>query len=232
MLCRSGALKGVPSPTVGGSNRTLIKHAQQLITHPKYGLGNCEVGTLVTLDRSYELLEELIPTSWRSEVTQVADRYGADSVEVQVMKVTALCVEIPALPLTAENITALLHPDVAGESRRDDINAALARLVSDDRLRETDDGYKLQSPEQKDWEQTRRGFGLTHGVRRSAFAASFSDRPWVVSPSTADVPSRSTSQSTARTSWRVTFSCSLKRPLPHVATIFGPSHASRPISKP
>ena len=156
--------QGGASPTVGGSNRTLIKHAQQLITHPKYGLGNCEVGTLVTLDRSYELLEELIPTSWRSEVAQVADRYGADSVEVQVMKVTALCVEIPALPLTAENITALLHPDVAGESRRDGINAALARLVSDDRLRETDGGYKLQSPEQKDWEQTRRGFGLTHGA--------------------------------------------------------------------
>ena len=156
--------QGGATPTVGGSNRTLIKHAQQLIAHPKHGLGSCEVGTLVTLDRSYELLEELVPTSWRSEVTQVADRYGADSHEARVMKVAALCVEIPALPLSAENIAALLHSDIAGESRQDAINAALARLVSDDRLRQTDDGYKLQSPEQKDWEKDRRGIDLTPGA--------------------------------------------------------------------
>lgn len=156
--------QGGASPTVGGSNRTLIKHAQQLIAHPEHGLGNCEVGALVTLDRSFELLEELVPTSWRSEVAQVADRYGASSVEVQVMKVVALCVEIPALPLSAENIAALLHPDIAGENRRDRINAALARLVTDDRLRETNDGYGLQSPEQKSWEKVRRGIDLTPGA--------------------------------------------------------------------
>ena len=156
--------QGGASPTVGGSNRTLIKHAQQLIAHPKHGLGSCEVGTLVTLDRSFELLEELIPTSWRSEVAQVADRYGADSHEARVMKVAALCVEIPALPLSAGNIAALLHSEIAGENRQDEINAALARLVTDDRLRETNDGYKLQSPEQKDWEKDRRGIDLTPGA--------------------------------------------------------------------
>ena len=156
--------QGGASPTVGGSNRTLIKHAQQLIAHPIHGLGSREVGTLVTLDRSFELLEELIPTSWRSEVTQVADRYGADSNEAQVMKVAALCVEIPALPLSAENIAALLHSEIAGENRQDEINTALARLVADDRLRETSDGYKLQSPEQKDWEKDRRGVDLTPGA--------------------------------------------------------------------
>ncbi|MDE0122003.1 MAG: BREX system P-loop protein BrxC [bacterium] len=155
--------QGGASPTIGGSNRTLIKHAQQLITHPRYGLRHRGVGALVTLDRSFQLLEELIPTSWRSEVDQVADQYGANSIEVQVMKVTALCVEIPALPLTAENIAALLHPHVAAESQLTDVNATLSRLVADDRLRETKDGYKLQSPEQKDWEQTRRGIGLTRG---------------------------------------------------------------------
>lgn len=155
--------QGGASPTVGGSNRTLIKHAQQLITHPEHGLGAAEVGTLVTLDRSYELLEELIPTSWRAEVDQVASQYGPDSTEAQVMKVVALCVEVPALPLTVDNIASLLHPAVAAESRREEISDALGRLVGDDRLRETDDGYKLQSPEQKDWEQTRRGIDLTQG---------------------------------------------------------------------
>ncbi len=155
--------QGGASPTVGGSNRTLIKHAQQLITHPQHGLGDAPVGVLVTLDRSYDLLEELIPTSWRSEVDQVADHYGDDGLEAKVMKVVALCVEVPALPLTAGNIAVLLHPAIDAESIRDDVAAALGRLVTDDRLRESDDGYKLQSPEQKDWEQARRAIDLTQG---------------------------------------------------------------------
>lgn len=155
--------QGGASPTVGGSNRTLIKHAQQLITHPQHGLGTADVGALVTLDRSYDLLEELIPTSWRSEVDQVADHYGPDSLEAKVMKVVALCVEVPALPLTVSNIAVLLHPAVDAESIHDEVSAVLGRLVGDDRLRESDDGYKLQSPEQKDWEQARRAIGLTQG---------------------------------------------------------------------
>lgn len=155
--------QGGASPTVGGSNRTLIKHAQQLITHPEHGLGNSEIGTLATLDRSYMLLEELIPTSWRAEIEQVANQYGNDSVEARVMRVVALCVEVPALPLTAGNVAALLHPSVTAESSADEIADALNRLVGDDRLRETDEGYKLQSPEQKDWEQVRRSIDLTQG---------------------------------------------------------------------
>lgn len=156
--------QGGASPTIGGSNRTLIKHAQQLIVHPQHGLGRTPVGALVTLDRSYDLLEELIPTSWRAEVEQVADRYGPDSLEAQIMKVVALCVDVPALPLTAGNIAVLLHPAVDAESVREEVAAALARLVADDRLRESDDGYKLQSPEQKDWEQARRAIDLTQGA--------------------------------------------------------------------
>ena len=156
--------QGGASPTVGGSNRTLIKHAQQLITHPEHGLGEREVGTLVTLDLSFMLLEELIPTSWRAEIEQVTKQYGIDSIEAKVMKVIALCVEVPALPLTAGNIAALLHPSVAAESNGDEISDALVRLVGDDRLRDTDEGYKLQSPQQKDWEQTRRGIDLTQGT--------------------------------------------------------------------
>ena len=163
--------QGGSSPTVGGSNRTLIKHAQQLIAHPEHGIGGTDVGALVTLDLSYELLEELIPTSWRAEIEQVAHQHGTGSVEAKVMKVVALCAEVPALTLTPHNIAVLLHPGLAAESQRDPVTAALARLVREDRLRESDGGYRLQSPEQKDWERTRRGIGLTQGpsirLRRS-----------------------------------------------------------------
>lgn len=159
-------VQGGASPTVGGSNRTIIKHAQQLVTHPRYGLGAQQVGALVTIDRSYDLLEELIPTSWRAEVEQVSDRYGTDSIDAKIMKAVALCADVPALPLTEANLAVLLHPGIAAEPIRAEVASAVERLVSDDRLRAADGGYRLQSPEQKDWEQNRRSIGLTEGISR------------------------------------------------------------------
>ena len=149
--------QGGGSPMLGGSNRTIIKLAQQLVVDPNHGVGDAEVGALVTLDRAAELLEEAIPTSWRHEIEQVADKYGDQGVETQVMRAVALCSDVPALPLTETNLAALLHDRIGRESRRPEVADALARLVADDRLRPGDDGYQIQSPEQKDWEKSRRG---------------------------------------------------------------------------
>jgi hypothetical protein len=149
--------QGGGSPMLGGSNRTIIKLAQQLVIDPNHGLGNGDVGALITLDRAAQLLEEAIPTSWRHEIEQVADKYGDDATETQVMRAVALCSDVPALPLTEPNLAVLLHDRIGGESRRGDVADALGRLVGDDRLRAGDDGYHIQSPEQKDWEKSRRG---------------------------------------------------------------------------
>ena len=62
---------GGASPILGGSNRTIIKLAQQLVVDPRAGLGDETVGALVTIDRAYDLLESVIPTAWQSEVEQV-----------------------------------------------------------------------------------------------------------------------------------------------------------------
>jgi hypothetical protein len=159
-------LQGGASPVIGGSNRTIIKHAQQLITNPRYGIGSREVGALVTIDRSYDLLEELIPSSWRAEIEQVAARYGANSIDARVIKVVALCADVPALTLSEANIAVLLHPGIAAESVRAEVSAAIERLAGDDRIRVIETGYRLQSPEQKDWERTRRAIGLDEGTAR------------------------------------------------------------------
>ena len=147
---------GGASPILGGSNRTIIKLAQQLVVDPRAGLGDESVGALVTLDRAYDLLETVIPTAWQSEVEQVAAKYGADSIESKAIKAVALCSDVGALPLTAENIGVLLHPAIDAESVLSAVRTACQHLVEDDRLRAGDDGYKLQSAEQKDWEKTRR----------------------------------------------------------------------------
>jgi len=149
--------QGGGSPMLGGSNRTIIKLAQQLVVDPNHGLGDADVGALITLDRAARLLEEAIPTSWRHEIEQVADKYGNDAIETQVMQAVALCSDVPALPLTEVNLAVLLHDRIGGESRRAEVGDALARLVTDDRLRAGDDGYHVQSPEQKNWEKARRG---------------------------------------------------------------------------
>ena len=94
------------------------------------GLGNDEVGALVTIDRAYGLLEAIIPTAWQGEVSQVADKYGEASLEARLMKAIALVVDTPALPLTAENLAVLLHPNVSAESLRDDVVTSLEQLVA------------------------------------------------------------------------------------------------------
>ena len=146
---------GAPQ-TMGGSNRTIIKHTQQLITNPKVGLASDDVGALVTLDRSYTLLEEVIPTAWRHEVEQVAGAHGDDSLHAKIMRVVALCTEVPGVPLSLRNLAVLLHPSTNADPLEADVREALADLVKEDRLREGDDGYRLQTPEQKNWEKERK----------------------------------------------------------------------------
>jgi hypothetical protein len=147
---------GGASPILGGSNRTIIKLAQQLVIDPRAGLAEHPVGDLVTLDRAYDLLDSVVPTSWQSEVEQVSAKYGNDSYEAQAIKTIALCSDVGALPLTPENISVLLHPAVDAESTLSEVRTALEHLVADDRIRRGNEGFQLQSAEQKDWEKARR----------------------------------------------------------------------------
>jgi hypothetical protein len=153
---------GAPQ-TMGGSNRTLIRHANKLLSNDTVGLAAEPVGALVTMDRSYVLLEDVIPTAWRHEVDQVVAKHGDDSLEAKIMRVVALCADIPGVPLTPKNFAVLLHPSIDADPIEADVRAALDHLVAEDRIRETDDGYRLQSPEQKGWEKTRRGIEMKPG---------------------------------------------------------------------
>ncbi len=151
--------RGGGGPMLGGSNRTLIKLAQQLVVDPRTGLGEAEVGPLVTAAMAYDLLESILPTAWRSEVDQLAARYE-QGLEVPVAKAVALIGGVPALRLDAENLSALLHPAIDAKSLREGVAGALRRLEEEDVVRVTPEGYKLQSPEEKDWERERRGIDM------------------------------------------------------------------------
>ncbi len=93
----------------------------------------------------------------------VAAKHGDSSLEAKIMRVVALCADVPGLALSARNLAVVLHPAMSADPIEVDVRAALDHLVAEDRVRETDDGYRLQSPEQKDWEKTRRGIDMKPG---------------------------------------------------------------------
>ncbi len=148
-------------PTAGGSNRTIIKLTQQLLTDPRHGMGGLDVGALATIDRAARLVTGVVPPAMQAEVDQVAEAHGTASLAAALMRVATLCFDTPRLPLTAENLAALTHPSMTADSRLGAIQQALDALVSEDRLTRTDKIYSLQNPEQKDWEKERRGKELT-----------------------------------------------------------------------
>jgi len=158
---------------LGGANRTIIKLAQQLVVNQKTKLGEHDVGALVTISMAYDLLESIIPGAWQAEIEQVASRHGETALPTRVTKVIALVTGVPSLRLDGPNIAALLHPSVDAESLREPVSDALQSLVAEEVLRQTEDGYKLQSPEEKDWEKERRGLDMRLAefgrIRRGVF---------------------------------------------------------------
>jgi len=169
--------KGGGSPMLGGSNRTLIKLAQQLIVHPKTALGEQELGALATSTMAYDLLEGITPTAWQAEIEQVATRHSRDGMPTQIAKTISLLSGVRALKLEARNLAALLHPRVEAESCRAQVEEALRLLVQEEVVRQSEDGFRLQLPEEKDWERERRGIEMRpaawHRLRRELIKQMF-----------------------------------------------------------
>lgn len=158
--------KGGAGPMFGGTNRTLIRLAQQLIINQQTDLGSKPIGDLATSAMAYDLLDGIIPDAWRFEVDQVGQHRGKDSLEHSIAKSVALLSEVPLVQLRRRNLAILLHPGVEHESLEPRVADALSSLESDELLGEDDDGFRLQSPDEKDWEKRRRSLGLNTGSFR------------------------------------------------------------------
>lgn len=153
-------------PMLGGSNRTIIKLAQQLVVDPQVALGDAPVGALATADMAYDLLAGVVPTPWQAEVDHVAERDGASALTTRVAKAVALLSGVLWLRLDAANLAVLLHPGIEAESLQHEVWQALDTLVNQEVLRQADDGYRLQSPEEKDWEKDRRAIAMSPAAYR------------------------------------------------------------------
>ncbi|NIA10071.1 MAG: BREX system P-loop protein BrxC, partial [Nitrospiraceae bacterium] len=142
----------------GGSNRTIIKQAQQMLVSKKVNLAEQTLGRLVTMDKIYDLVEGNLTTEKRKDIADIGNDFSDKPFYLKVAK--AICLlEFPRkLPRTPKNIAAVLCNDISGESTQPQVEEALRSLESANYIKATVEGYKLQTSQEKTWEEERRGF--------------------------------------------------------------------------
>ena len=142
---------------VGGSNRTIIKQAQEMMINPRTRLADAPLGTLVTLDKVYELLYlgNLLPSEVSREIDDAARNLAGDDMAVKVLKAIALLEPVKDLPRTPRNLAAVLYPSVTSGSIQAEVERALQVLEKAQLVRNSDEGYKLLTVQEKTWDTRR-----------------------------------------------------------------------------
>ncbi len=141
---------------LGGSNRTIIKQAYEILVNPRTRLADAPVGTLVTLDKVYELVGHLVSSEKQRDIGEIDRVFGSDSWEAKVARVLALIEQVQHLPRTPRNIAALLYARLGGDQPLAEVEQALQRLEEARFVRQAEGGWKLLSLAEKTWETERR----------------------------------------------------------------------------
>ena len=139
---------------IGGSNRTIIKQAYEMLVNDRTDLADKPVGDLVTLDLIYELVEGNLSTEKRHDINDITERLKGPW-PAKVAKAIALLEFVRDLPRDAHNLAALLYPRIGELSVVEPIRDALGLLEQHQFIRRAEDGYKLQTQQEKSWETER-----------------------------------------------------------------------------
>ncbi|WP_203077454.1 BREX system P-loop protein BrxC [Falsiroseomonas ponticola] len=157
--------QGGASKHVGGANRTIIKLAQQLLINPLTKLAEKPTGTLVRLDHVYDLIDGNIASDIRAKIASIPQRVSHPDAQA-VAKVVCLLQFVKTVHRTPENIAAALLDKVDGESRLTAVKEALAELEKALMVRLGEGGYRIPTPAEDDWDQTRTGIDLRGADRK------------------------------------------------------------------
>ncbi len=140
----------------GGSNRTVIKQAYEMLVSNRTNLAASPVGTLVTLDRVYELVEGNLSNERRTDIHEISERFKGDPEAkqwtLQVAKTICLLEFVRDLPRTEVNIAAFLVDKVDNPAPVLHVEEAIKKLAAAQFIRNTEDGWKLQTAQEKNWE--------------------------------------------------------------------------------
>ena len=148
--------QGGASKHVGGANRTIIKLAQQLLINPAVNLADQPIGSVARLDQVYDLVEGNIGSEVRAKISAISKELEHPLAQ-SVAKVICLLQYVKSVHRTAEDIAAALHPGVAGDSQLAAVKDALRQLDAANKVRLGDDGYRIPTPAEDDWERIRNG---------------------------------------------------------------------------
>jgi hypothetical protein len=147
---------------LGGSNRTIIKQAYEMLVNERTDLARKPLGTLVTLDRIYELVEGNLSTEKQKDISDIAERFGSDPSDAgwasRTAKAITLLEFVRDLPRTLANLAAVLVDNVGAPKPEQEVEAALERLKAAQFVRETEEGYKLQTSQEKNWADERKEY--------------------------------------------------------------------------
>jgi hypothetical protein len=172
--------QGGASKHVGGANRTIIKLAQQLLINPAVNLADQPLGSVARLDQVYDLVEGNIGSEIRAKISAIA-RELEHPLAQSVAKVICLLQYVKSVHRTAENIAAALHPGVAAESELTAVKDGLRQLEAANKVRRGDDGYRIPTPAEDDWERVRNGIspkpGDSHRLYSEVLAAFWQPQP-------------------------------------------------------
>tara|TARA_R110002049_G_scaffold215606_1_gene387067 strand:- start:31097 stop:34759 length:3663 start_codon:yes stop_codon:yes gene_type:complete len=146
----------------GGSNRTIIKQAYEMLVSDRTAFAQKPIGALVTLDKVFELVEGNLSNEKRTDIHQIAERFNSDPEDqgwaLKVAKAICLLEFIRDLPRTEANLAAVLVDEVGKATPLSEVQAAVKRLNTAQFIRNTEEGWKLQTAQEKNWETERRGY--------------------------------------------------------------------------
>ncbi|HUY31328.1 MAG TPA: BREX system P-loop protein BrxC [Pirellulales bacterium] len=145
----------------GGSNRTIIKQAYEMLVSERTAMAKKPIGALVTLDKVFELVEGNLSNERRTDIDEISRRFKNDPDDkgwaLRVAKVASLLEFIRDLPRTEANLAAFLVDEVGKPAPLKEVEAAVSRLHAAQFIRNTEDGWKLLTKKEKSWEDERRG---------------------------------------------------------------------------
>jgi hypothetical protein len=154
--------QGGASKHVGGANRTIIKLAQQLLINPTVKLADGALGDLVRLDQVYDLVEGNIGSELRAKIAAISKLVDHPLAQ-PVAKVICLLQYVKSVHRSAENLAAAIHGSVGGDSQLASVKEALRALEAAHQVRQGDDGYRIPTPAEDDWERLRNGISPKPG---------------------------------------------------------------------
>jgi hypothetical protein len=183
-------LLGALAKSTGGIGlRSAIKVIQDILVEgpdDRTPVADQPVGWLATTVTLYDAMEKDIRrafTSIHKAVGKALIRFPDSPVHQEVAKTVAVLQILGNMPVTAQNITSLMHSDLDAPSRRSDVDAAIADMISDPLVPfgEKDGGLCFFSEKLNEIDQERGQIPLrsieTRRIQNEALREAFSPLP-------------------------------------------------------